>query len=406
MHNPITFRLMFSKDQVPYAIKKSNVDGKDKILEVEKNNAKQANIWRNQIKKQVKLVKAVNIVWLILFFITIIIYYFKYDKEYKPEFNLEYMRELPEELPPEQVTYIMTKNISNNSFSASICNMIYKKVLKVQDDPNGDKNYIIIGDDSKLELLTEEEKMIYDLLIKVIGNEKSVTTKELTSYGTKETNATKFMSKYSLWKSKVSTKCEELNIYEKPKIKIVLFMLILLFGSYGILTLDINFDLWIGIGFLILVLGIIGFIYILLAKKRTKTGNEEYSKWKAFEKFLKDFGRFNEKELPEIVLWEKYLVYATALGCAKQVQKSMSIKLKELYPNGLDQNNPTYMDYYMMNRMIDMDMSNTILNSVTTAVSASRSSIARSSSSSGGGFGGGSSFGGGSGGGGGGSGRF
>ena len=32
-------------------------------------------------------------------------------------------------------------------------------------------------------------------------------------------------------------------------------------------------------------------------------------KWTAFKKFLNDFGSFDVKELPEIKLWERYLVF-------------------------------------------------------------------------------------------------
>ena len=405
-YNPVTVRLMFNKDQVPNATKYSNVDGKEKILEVEKKNAKEANKLRNKIKNQVKLAKSANILWIVVFLTTIVIIYFKYDKEYKTEFQAEYLRELPSDLPPEQVEYVMTKKVSNNGLSSSICNMVLKRVFRVVDDPENKKNYIIVADDKKLDLLTEDEKAVYELLINTVGNGKSVTTKELKNYGKSTLNATNFINQFSKWKKSVEAKGKDLNIYETNKKGIIVIMLLLSFASYGIFTMNMSFDFWIGIGTLIFVFGIIGFIYTLLVNKKTKTGIEEYTKWKAFKKFLKDFGRFNEKELPEIALWEKYLVYATALGCAKEVQKAMSIKINELYPNGLNNTDPTFSDYYMMNSIINMNMAETISTTVGTAVSASRSSIAQSSSSSGSGFGGGSSFGGGFGGGGGGSGRF
>ena len=34
-----------------------------------------------------------------------------------------------------------------------------------------------------------------------------------------------------------------------------------------------------------------------------------------------DFGRMDTKDLPEIVLWEKYLAYAVTLGCADKLAK-------------------------------------------------------------------------------------
>mgnify|MGYP002448560150 CR=1 FL=1 len=42
---------------------------------------------------------------------------------------------------------------------------------------------------------------------------------------------------------------------------------------------------------------------------------------------LKPFSYLNEKEVPELVLWEKYLVYATAFGIADKVAKEFKEEL-------------------------------------------------------------------------------
>ena len=123
----------------------------------------------------------------------------------------------------------------------------------------------------------------------------------------------------------------------------------------------------------------------------------------AHKRFLEDFSRFDEKELPEVILWDKYLVYATILGCADKLSKEMKIKV-----DTFDQDSTTYMGYdpFLTHYFITASVYSSINSGVHTAVSSSRSSIASSRSSSGGGFGGGSIGGGGSFGGGGGGGRF
>ena len=123
----------------------------------------------------------------------------------------------------------------------------------------------------------------------------------------------------------------------------------------------------------------------------------------AHKLFLKDFSRFNEKELPELILWEKYLVYATVLGCADELSKQMQIKVNTM------QDNQTFAmgyDPFLSHHLLHSTIYSSINRSVRSAVTSSRSSIAASRNSSGGGFGGGASFGGGSFGGGGGGGRF
>ena len=98
-------------------------------------------------------------------------------------------------------------------------------------------------------------------------------------------------------------------------------------------------------------------------------------------KALKD-----EKDLPEITLWEKYLVTATVLGCADKVEKRMKMYITDT--SQVDTNLLIY-------QSINLNLTRELNRSVQSAISNSTSSISSSSYSSGGGFGGGSSGGGG-----------
>lgn len=130
------------------------------------------------------------------------------------------------------------------------------------------------------------------------------------------------------------------------------------------------------------IVSIIYFIIGIKDKNRTLKGKEEYSKWLAHKRFLKDFSRFDKKELPEITLWEKYLVTATVLGCADKVEKQMKMYITDT--SDIDTNLLIY-------QSISLNLTRELNKSVSTAISTSSASISSSSYSSGGGFGGGSS---------------
>lgn len=139
----------------------------------------------------------------------------------------------------------------------------------------------------------------------------------------------------------------------------------------------------------LLAVTVINIIYLIIGsrdKNRTITGKEEYSKWLAHKRFLKDFSNFDEKDLPDITLWDKYLVTATVLGCADKVEKRMKMHITDT--TQIDTNVLIY-------QSIHTGITRELNNSIRTAVSNSNSSISTSSYSSGGGFGGGSSGGGG-----------
>ena len=109
-------------------------------------------------------------------------------------------------------------------------------------------------------------------------------------------------------------------------------------------------------------------------------------------------GNFSIKELPEIVLWERYLVYATIFGLADKVEKVMNVRIAEFSAANMN------MDYYTVHYITNIHISNVITSSMHSAINTSQMTINRmnasSRMSSGSGFGGGFSSGGGFGGGG------
>lgn len=109
----------------------------------------------------------------------------------------------------------------------------------------------------------------------------------------------------------------------------------------------------------------------------TQQGIDEQDKWKALKKYMEDFSLLKEKEVLDIVLWEKFLVYATAFGIAEKVIK----QLKIVYP---DYDTMDYGIYPSMYIFMHTDF-----NSSFNSISHSMSSSFSSGSGGGGGFSGG-----------------
>ncbi len=133
----------------------------------------------------------------------------------------------------------------------------------------------------------------------------------------------------------------------------------------------------------------------------TQKGTEEQEKWKGLAKFMEEFSLIKEREVPELALWEKYLVYATAFGIADKVIEQMKAKYPEVFVEEYwnDENLQKYQVLNFATSNIIYGVSNyhplSVLNSSTDrAYSTSLSEIAKHSSSSGSGGGGGFSGGG------------
>lgn len=395
-----------------------------------------------------------------LFMISYLFYiiYKNYHKDPIVNFSHKYMREFPNNYSPSTVSYLMNGKINDNALSAEIMDLIRRKVIIANKiDKN---NYELIINDRNNTNISDEK-----LMKLIFNNATSISTKELKKYAKRhyydfiskwdsyqrcQLNIAKDENLYEKNTKKKKEKNKNIGLLlfflcflfpitlvflPFATISIVLIIIIVLIlkklinyinnpnkdlKKMGILILSIVFvalsiykiiainkgQIFYNGSYRIFVIIIIICPFIILylfnGIKRTEKGALLYKKWDAFKNFLNDFGLFKDKEVPEIVLWEKYLVYATLFGCAKKIAEVMKIELEKMEINY----DYDFIDLYNINNII----SHTIFDSHNSAVHAKN--IAESSSSSGGGFsssgggGGGFSSGGGSFGGGGGGGRF
>ena len=400
-YNDLGVRVLLDKNTV-HATKKSNIDGYKNIMEVEDQLAKEANEQREKARKKVFFIKLSSILWLIVMLSYLIYVYIKYDKEYKYNLNSEYYRELPATYSPATLEYLLKKNVSTLSFSTILLDLIRRKNVsfEIKETEKKTKDYVLTLVNE--ENISENEKILLNLLFEIIGKNKKVSMNQIKNYAKNESSAQTFLSCFNIWKERAKEEAIEEKFYEKHnKVRVVGILLALLVGI--ICYMDINAELFYIVTLLDFLLAIFALIYFLAFNKKTKKGTEHYTKWKAFKKFLKDFGRFQEKELPEVKLWGQYLIYAHILGCAKDLEKEMQIKLNAM------EEEVTYdslSDIYRINYIMNSNLSSVINSSVIKVVTASTAEIAKSHNSSSGGFGGGFSGGGGSFGGGGGRGSF
>lgn len=333
----------------------------------------------------------------IIYVIAMIIYvyriYLKYDKELKVP-HIEYFRDIPNNYGPACVDYLFKRKIDNNSFSATLLNLISDKVIRYEKIDK--KNYKIIYHDNVRPLLEEEEKLITWVF------EEKTDGKETTleAFKKRAKSYSSFISDFELFKKTALQHAKSLNFYETQTLKGIPILTSVVGFVLGFICIYMEVGLFSIIFFLV---GIASLIYFVSIQKKTKFGREEYEKWSALKRFLQDFGKFDTKDLPDMILWEKFLVYAYVFGCAKELEKTMKIKMNEM---GATPVAGYYYDPSFTDMLIFSHVMNRTLNSSITSAYNARSAASSGNYSSGGGFGGGFSAGGGSFGGGGGGGSF
>lgn len=403
-------------------------------------------IVKNKIIKDEEQFNLINIIIMVILFIIIFLLclyiYISMYKRPKSEFNEKYLRDFPSDASPAMISYLMKKRITNESISAEILDLINKKILLVEQIDN---DYLFLrGYDHGYEINKRQQ-----LVLNFIFNSDSEVKLSKFKKRAKNSPAT-FIKLYN----NVVRKCEldakkedwfvenKMNINnDNGKLILIIFilscffpilipmfiMILVIYYIYKKTKENNKFKVFINLGFtliiiisiimlilllvlnhfvfdsfiynlIVILLAILGIVFVSKSNKKTEKGMTEYYKWKALKNFLNDFGSMKEKKILDIVLWQKYLVYALVFGCADKLAKEMKFELANI------DDNMSFNDL-----MYVTSISNTIKSTVSSSISSAKSSY--SSSSGGGSFSSGSGGGGGfssgsGGGGGGGGGRF
>ena len=419
-------RVLFPTSLVPYSTNIKAEDALTKIMDEEKFLADEANAKREEARRQVEeynrqreaqrktrglfrtIADVIGVLLIIGWFPVIIFLYVKYDKEFRSTFSAKYYRELPGEYTPAEMSVLVTMGLVNTrDITATLMDLVRKGVLILKQE-----TYVKDGffrdkevEDFSLSLnreappvpLKRHEDFLIGWFIRTIGRNGHVFLDEISAYAKTQAGAHQFTRDYQRWCSLVKEEAEKNDFFdktsEKGKIAAILIGMLVYFGL-GIAFITLLQALT---GIVMIILGIIMLIFGARLNRRSAYGNEQNAMWKAFKNFLKDFSRMDKAEMPSIIIWEHYLVYAISLGVAKEVIRQLPLVFSDA---DLQNTRLTYMYGYNMHSFSSFSSAfDRTISSVDHAIS-NAVSVANSTNSSSSGSGGGFSGGGGGGGGG------
>lgn len=378
------------------------------ILDQEQEWADEANRKREEIQRRQENVRKAMIIGSIIFnviglVLAVIIAkkVFKYHKQLqetpkiKPEQELEYYRDIDGNETPAEAAFIyyfkntgMQYNMSK-VISATMLDLCMKKYIEFEVVPNKKNQIKVILKKDSLEGLSKDEKLIYELLQKVANKEtNSFTMKEFEKYASRHSSSV--LGTFSKIETIAKNLQEENGNYSKDLITQSNSWSTKGVGYVFLAILSV-ISMW-----LLIIPAIVAAVYSFKIGARyntlTQKGVNRKEELQGLKKYMEEFSMIDEKTVPELVLWEKYLVYATVFGIADKVLK----QLKVVYPQITDGELTGYTYMYLM---YSNNFNTSFLNTLNSSVSTSYHSATNYSSGSGGG--GGFSAGGGFGGGGG-----
>ena len=427
----LEIRIVTENDDIyPYSTNKYAMKKINSILNEEKKWADDANREREVAKREFRR-KVIILGGAILVNLLILIAFIKKTIQYKEireelirdyggeddVFEMEYFRDIPDEknATPGKAVYLreFRKNTAfladdlSNIFSATILNLSLKKILYFEAISEREVRIFISEDATQYEHdLQEEEQVILKLLRKAFRNREYITINDFNRFAEREYDyfhdqmykIEGCVERELLSSGKISReKKEKLKGWGVKQSGCLISSFILLCTPIGYIFPGLLIGL--------IILGISARKNAICVSMLSREGQEESYIWNGLKKFMEDYSMLNERLVPDIIIWEKYLVYATAFGIADKVLKQLKVVHPEMFArqdNYYGRNRYGY--WYMVNSPHYHDnffdsFSRDLGNVYTKA--ARSYSIAHSSSSSGSGGGGGFSGGGGGGGGGG-----
>ena len=293
----------------------------------------------------------VNTLLGILFFVPLAIYAF-YGREPKIDYKSEYEYDTPTDDSPLFVNNVVIGNVGDfdvNAYNATILDLIERKYYSIIASNSDDT--IIRRTDKDITGLKKYELDIINFLKKFERN-GDISFNYIKNY----CEPTDYTSFITAWKETAKSEISQQKIdqYFDSKgsdilnmLSIFMIVLSVILFVYTIFTESSLFNIIIVV--LMFIMGILALgIPNTFAGRWTPEGKTFHDKWKAFENYITDYSMIRDYPPASIQVWGKYLTYATALGCAREVSDNMfkyfkSVNVDENY---LYQSDIVWFSYY------------------------------------------------------------
>ena len=373
------------------------------VLAEEQKLADQANSERAKARLKVIAWGVVGFGVPLIALVLVVLLYIKHGREPKTQFQAQYWRDVPQPpLPPALVGFIWRMGtVARDDATATLLDLVNRKVIDLErvtvhkerllgkDDTI---TYKLTLHDESLEGLLPYERHLVTFLFHEIAESPSLVLSELKDLAT--THRAAFAKGYSTWTSMATKEGERREYLDAGADRMAFMGAALAFVGAVAAGAAAIFSgwLWFFVGIPLCVVLIFAARAI---KRRSQEAAELHAQYAALERYLKDFGRLQEKPPDAVVLWEQFLVYAVVFGIADEVVKAMTVKVPQVIDD------PAFRTGYFLWFASPGDGGMAAFSEMHQSFNAAVS-VATSSSSSGSGGGGGFSGGGGGGGGGGG----
>jgi uncharacterized membrane protein len=262
----------------------------------------------------------------------------KHGREHQAVFTGEYFRDIPSDDPPAVVGALMRwGTVDNADISATIIQMANDKALYmepvVESMPglfggHDEKTYKLTVDRDGLGKQDAVARGLGKLIFDDIAQAETVTVAGLQASAKESPQS--YKDGVDGWRSLVKGTAEARGWFDATSRS---WMVILYVTAAAVAAITAGLTFWTGSWLMIPVGGAAAVIIAIMAnitRRRSAEGADLYNKYKALEKYLKDFSRLDEAPPASVVLWNRFLVLAVVFGIAKEVLAQLKVALPQV----------------------------------------------------------------------------
>lgn len=360
---PLEINMIIPKNQFDAHPKNGLIVNESILSEIERNKTNYQ--FRQSFQNNMDSVNSfLGFLMLLSLFIPVFIY-LRYGREPKIDYSTKYEMDLPTDDPPAIVNAVCAGDSKKigvpnlNGFRATIMDLIDRNYLLLNDMPYGEDYdasgslFLEINPDYDPDTLWEFEIQVLNFLKEY--EQDGIISMDLISDSLAYVNSSRFFkSTYRNWRNEVKKTLLagdsfKNSFYSKGDTYLKFFGFLGLIPIIVVFTVvrsskSASLNLFSGTFILCaLILGVVSVISLILpqriAGQWTPYGREYYEKWKSFKRYVEDYSLIKNYSPESVKIWNKYLVYATALGAADGVRKTMELT----FPKDQLQRNDVYL---------------------------------------------------------------
>lgn len=262
-------------------------------------------------------------------------------RRFKPTIKLDYYRELPGDYTPAEMCVLYTFNKpKQTAIPATILDLARRKVIKLFVDKSGKKPDVILERvrENEGNLLAFELSLVNYMFNEIGQNGRMAISAMKKASKDKSNNLKDFIDG---WKREIIEAGKKRDFFDQRSLTGrtmlgVVFSVLVIAAAVLLLNKFYTPAIFTGLGACITIAA------HALVGRRSPYGEEQFMRWKAFSRFPKDFSSLNQAELPDLILWEHYLVYAVALGVSQKVLKQLPV----VYPDIIEHTGYAHYAWY------------------------------------------------------------